>query len=106
MNGFRPRAAARASPGPSMGKSEPVGKNERTASWRIGRLLTGGAIGLIRVYQMSLGRCLGPTCRFYPSCSEYMIQSMRRYGFARGLGRGLKRIGRCHPWHPGGYDPP
>lgn len=67
---------------------------------------TAVAVGLIRVYQATLGPLLGPTCRYHPSCSRYMIEAMRKYGFARGAWRGLKRIGRCHPWHPGGYDPP
>jgi putative membrane protein insertion efficiency factor len=61
---------------------------------------------LIRVYQVTLSPLLGPACRFEPSCSRYMAESLRRYGLFRGLGRGLRRLSRCHPWNPGGYDPP
>lgn len=63
-------------------------------------------IATIRVYQYTLSPLLGPACRFHPSCSNYMIEAVRKYGLARGVWRGVKRLGRCHPWHPGGYDPP
>jgi len=45
------------------------------------------------------------TCRFYPSCSEYTIESLKKYGFLKGFWYGARRIGRCHPWQEGGYDP-
>ena len=61
---------------------------------------------LIRGYQWTLGPLLGRVCRFEPSCSRYMIGALEKYGPARGLIRGLGRIARCHPWNPGGYDPP
>ncbi|MEJ2282517.1 MAG: membrane protein insertion efficiency factor YidD [Desulfobacterales bacterium] len=60
---------------------------------------------LIRVYQYTLSPLLGPSCRFYPSCSEYAHQAIRRHGPLRGLILALKRILRCHPFHPGGVDP-
>ena len=63
-------------------------------------------IALIRVYQYTLSPLLGPACRFHPSCSTYMIEAVRKYGLTQGVWRGVKRLGRCHPWHPGGYDPP
>ena len=63
-------------------------------------------IGGIRVYQMCSSPFLGPCCRFYPSCSVYWIESIQRYGMARGILKGIFRICRCHPFHPGGYDPP
>lgn len=63
-------------------------------------------VGLIRVYQRTLSPMLGNICRFHPSCSNYMIESLRKYGLIGGLGRGLRRLSRCHPWSPGGYDPP
>lgn len=61
---------------------------------------------IIRAYQKSLSPLLGNVCRFHPSCSNYMIESLRKYGPIVGLSRGLRRLGRCHPWNPGGYDPP
>ncbi|MDR2431303.1 MAG: membrane protein insertion efficiency factor YidD [Candidatus Margulisbacteria bacterium] len=64
------------------------------------------AVRLIRVYQFLSRRLPGKACRFYPTCSEYMILSIEKYGLLFGLGRGLKRIGRCHPGQPGGVDMP
>jgi len=64
------------------------------------------AMLVIRVYQLLISPLLPVgTCRFYPSCSEYSIEAFRRYGFWRGLGLSAKRLGRCHPLNPGGYDP-
>ena len=60
----------------------------------------------VRFYQTCLRPLLPSVCRFYPSCSEYFILAVRKYGPIRGAWRGLWRIGRCHPWHAGGYDPP
>jgi len=59
----------------------------------------------IRAYQLFISPVLPPSCRFYPTCSEYAILSIRRHGPLRGTIAGLKRLGRCHPWHSGGYDP-
>ncbi|MDP6781791.1 MAG: membrane protein insertion efficiency factor YidD [Alphaproteobacteria bacterium] len=59
----------------------------------------------IRFYQWTTPFVLPATCRFYPSCSEYMHQAASRFGAAYGLYLGVKRILRCHPWHPGGIDP-
>jgi uncharacterized protein len=64
------------------------------------------AQALIRIYQWTLSPFLGQTCRFYPSCSNYAIEALRRYGFMQGSWLTLKRLGRCHPWHPGGIDLP
>jgi putative membrane protein insertion efficiency factor len=72
-------------------------------------LAAGALILAIRVYQVTLGPLLcafGPVCRFEPSCSRYMIAALRKHGLFRGLTLGIGRILRCHPWHPGGYDPP
>jgi putative membrane protein insertion efficiency factor len=63
-------------------------------------------IGAVRLYQKLIRPLLGPRCRFYPSCSEYFIGAVRKYGVLSGSARGVWRIMRCHPFHPGGYDPP
>ncbi|WP_353740350.1 membrane protein insertion efficiency factor YidD [Desulfonema magnum] len=60
---------------------------------------------LIRTYQWTLSPMLGPTCRFYPTCSEYAYQAVSRYGLLKGSWMSLKRILRCHPFNPGGIDP-
>ncbi|MCL5996267.1 MAG: membrane protein insertion efficiency factor YidD [Chloroflexi bacterium] len=62
-------------------------------------------MGAIRVYQKTLSQALPPSCRFYPSCSEYTLQAVAKYGVFKGGWLGVKRILRCHPFHPGGYDP-
>ncbi|MGQ9502172.1 MAG: membrane protein insertion efficiency factor YidD [Anaerolineae bacterium] len=62
-------------------------------------------LALIRLYQRFISPCLPPSCRFEPSCSQYGYQAIERYGVLRGGWLTLKRIARCHPFHPGGYDP-
>lgn len=62
-------------------------------------------IGLIRLYQWMLSPLLGPACRFHPSCSTYAIEALRAHGVIRGLWLATCRIFKCHPFHPGGYDP-
>jgi uncharacterized protein len=58
----------------------------------------------IRLYQLLISPLLPPSCRFYPSCSEYAIVAIRSHGVLRGLWLALTRLGRCHPFHPGGVD--
>ena len=73
------------------------------------RVAVGILIAAVRVYQVTLGPILaafGPVCRYEPSCSRYMIGALEKYGVVRGVAKGVARILRCHPWHPGGYDPP
>ncbi|NDC82697.1 membrane protein insertion efficiency factor YidD [bacterium] len=62
-------------------------------------------IALIRIYQGSISRMLGPRCRFYPSCSEYAVTAIQRFGIFEGSYRSLRRLIKCHPFHPGGLDP-
>lgn len=62
-------------------------------------------LGLIRLYQLTLSRALPPTCRFYPSCSQYSYEAISRYGPWRGGWLAAKRVFRCHPLNPGGFDP-
>jgi len=60
---------------------------------------------LVRGYQVSLGPMLPPSCRYHPTCSVYAIEALERHGALRGAWLTIRRIGRCHPFHPGGYDP-
>jgi putative membrane protein insertion efficiency factor len=62
-------------------------------------------IGLVRIYQITLSPFIGMHCRFHPTCSNYMIAAIRKYGSIPGLWKGIMRISRCHPGHPGGHDP-
>jgi putative membrane protein insertion efficiency factor len=64
------------------------------------------AIGLVRFYQRGISPLIGPRCRYVPSCSQYMILAIEKYGLIGGLLRGLWRIVRCNPFSHGGYDPP
>jgi putative membrane protein insertion efficiency factor len=63
------------------------------------------AMALIRLYQLTLSPLLPPSCRFEPSCSHYSYDAIKRFGFVKGGWLSIKRISRCHPFHPGGYDP-
>ena len=62
-------------------------------------------LGLIRLWQMTFSKVLPPSCRFTPSCSKYGYEAVSRYGALRGGWLALKRVARCQPFHPGGYDP-
>ena len=63
------------------------------------------AMGMIRGYQRVISPALPPSCRFTPSCSQYTLEAIARYGVARGGWLGARRIIRCHPFNPGGFDP-
>lgn len=63
------------------------------------------ALFLIHLYQHTISRALPPSCRFTPTCSHYTYEAIEKYGFAKGGWMGVKRISRCHPLNPGGYDP-
>ncbi len=62
-------------------------------------------IKIIRVYQKGISPFLPPSCRFYPSCSEYAIEALKRFGLVRALIRIGVRLSKCHPYHDGGFDP-
>lgn len=79
---------------------------EPTEPTRPESLLARCFILLVRFYQVGISPLLGNNCRFYPSCSEYFILAVRKYGALRGALRGIGRICRCHPFHPGGVDYP
>lgn len=63
------------------------------------------AVFLIRLYQWTVSPLLGPRCRFYPSCSQYALEAITRFGVLKGSWLGLVRLLRCNPWNSGGYDP-
>lgn len=63
------------------------------------------ALGLIRAYQLMISPLIPHCCRFVPSCSQYAAEAFRTHGCVKGLGLSLKRLLRCHPFHPGGWDP-
>jgi len=71
----------------------------------IGTVMRAVLIALIRVYQLFFSPLLGNHCRFYPSCSQYAREAVERYGVIRGVWLAIRRVLRCHPWHPGGFDP-
>lgn len=70
------------------------------------KAVKGLLVFLIRFYQRGISPLLGPRCRFTPTCSQYAVEALERYGVLRGSLRAIRRILRCHPWSPGGYDPP
>ncbi|MCM2271639.1 MAG: membrane protein insertion efficiency factor YidD [candidate division Zixibacteria bacterium] len=59
----------------------------------------------IYVYRFTLSPFIGRSCRFYPTCSHYAEDALRKYGAMRGIGLAIKRLAKCHPWHEGGFDP-
>ncbi|MCX7909833.1 MAG: membrane protein insertion efficiency factor YidD [Ignavibacteria bacterium] len=62
-------------------------------------------IFLVKVYQYMISPLFPPSCRFYPTCSNYSIEALKKYGAIKGLWLSVRRIIRCNPLHPGGYDP-
>ena len=61
--------------------------------------------GLLRIYRYAVSPMLGERCRFHPSCSSYALEAIERLGVLRGSWLAIRRVARCHPWHPGGHDP-
>jgi len=62
-------------------------------------------IFVIRLYQKVISPLFPARCRFYPTCSAYAVQALERHGALRGGWLAVRRLSKCHPWHPGGYDP-
>lgn len=62
-------------------------------------------VGIIEFYQKRISPLKAPTCRFYPTCSQYAKEALIKYGVIKGVWKAFKRILKCHPFHPGGYDP-
>lgn len=67
--------------------------------------MQGILIALLKGYKFAISPLLPSACRYYPTCSEYMMEAIARHGAVCGVWMGLKRLGRCHPFHAGGYDP-
>lgn len=68
-------------------------------------VLSALALSVLRFYKRWISPVLPSACRFHPTCSEYMMQAIEKYGILRGIGMGLWRLLRCHPFHDGGFDP-
>lgn len=71
----------------------------------LARAVTGAVALLIRAYRYTISPLFGQHCRFHPSCSAYALDAIESHGLARGGLLALRRLGKCHPWHPGGFDP-
>jgi len=63
------------------------------------------AVSFLRIYKLLVSPLLPSACRFHPTCSEYMREAIEKHGVVKGVGRGLRRLSRCHPFHEGGFDP-
>lgn len=77
-------------------------EEQRAGRWAVGRLIL---TSVIRFYRRFISPFLPPVCRFYPTCSQYALEALERYGMLKGCWLTLKRLSKCHPYHPGGFDP-
>jgi len=84
---------------------QPLFPVPRSLPGRLLAPLTWLLIALVRGYQKFISPGLPPSCRFAPSCSQYTLEALQRHGALKGAWLGVRRLVRCHPWHPGGYDP-
>lgn len=83
----------------------PSGTISNSVAEHARRLPILAAVGVVRAWQLCMSPVIGPTCRFHPTCSHYAIEALRSHGLLRGGWLTIRRIARCHPWHPGGLDP-
>lgn len=83
-------------PSPAPGTSSWAARARQVSAWPL--------IALVRLYQLTISPLLPPSCRYYPSCSAYAVTALQRHGPLRGTWLALRRLGRCHPWTPGGVD--
>ena len=67
-------------------------------------MMTRGLVAVLRAYRYLVSPLLAPRCRFYPSCSAYTIEAIEQHGLYAGMALSMRRLARCHPWHPGGID--
>jgi putative membrane protein insertion efficiency factor len=95
--GYRDQPATRGLDGVAGGAS--------TRSGSVGDAMRNAVIATLRFYKRFLSPLLPSACRFEPTCSEYMLEAVEKYGVARGISLGLRRVLRCHPFHQGGFDP-
>jgi putative membrane protein insertion efficiency factor len=72
---------------------------------RMRDIINAPLIALVKIYRFAISPLLPPRCRFYPTCSRYTLEALQKYGPFKGLGLSIKRILKCHPFHPGGHDP-
>ncbi|MBC7316259.1 MAG: membrane protein insertion efficiency factor YidD [Chloroflexi bacterium] len=79
----------------------------KSLAWRSNaqNMLRQAVLQGLRFYKRAISPMFPPSCRYVPTCSEYMYDAVAKYGVAKGVWMGLKRLSRCHPFHPGGYDP-
>ena len=90
---------------PSVQSSSGFASARAPARPALGTLLERALLAAIALYRAAVSPLLGPHCRFEPSCSAYAAEAIGRYGAARGSWLAILRVGRCHPFHPGGHDP-
>lgn len=76
--------------------------SEELTGWRL--IVVWPVLGIVRLYRRWISPALPATCRFYPTCSTYALTALSRFGPVKGTWLTLKRLGRCHPWNPGGVD--
>ncbi len=72
---------------------------------RMRDIINAPLIALVKIYRFAISPLFPPRCRFYPTCSAYTLEALKKHGPFKGLGLSVKRILKCHPFHPGGHDP-